>query len=309
MSLLRDNARLERRVLDLVGAVKSGTKVEDSLVELKTEWPAPEGAFRQLAGHANAARGDNILWVIGIDEKDRSVPGANGEELSVWWPQVQKRFESTSPDLIRHLNVQFEGVSVQALLFGTDRAPYVVHASVKPEAEVPWRDGTRTRSAKRHELLSLLEASTKAIATEIISGRLHYSPDDALSGTLTFIISETLEQRIVVPVRRCGCTVRQATKQWELDHSNIALRPYVHMARVPNPTVTHLGEAVAIDGTGLVTVNLRLATASQMIEEEPIEIDLILPILHLQDPLKLHAVGTHDPYNAASGSHWTLREK
>jgi hypothetical protein len=51
------------------------------------------------------------------------------------------------------------GQSVVALSMTTERAPYVVNRQAEQgpfEREVPWRDGNRTRSAHRDELLRLL---------------------------------------------------------------------------------------------------------------------------------------------------------
>jgi hypothetical protein len=61
---------IEAWVLRVVDQVKKGQPNEDRRVELKAEWiEPPEKAARQIAGHANAARGSNILWIIGLDEK------------------------------------------------------------------------------------------------------------------------------------------------------------------------------------------------------------------------------------------------
>ena len=62
------------RVLERVGNRQS---VEDSKVELKAKWPDPVKAARRIAGHANAARGESILWLIGADEKQGVITGAN----------------------------------------------------------------------------------------------------------------------------------------------------------------------------------------------------------------------------------------
>jgi hypothetical protein len=51
-------AELEAWVLEVLERVEQGKPVEDSRVELKREWPDPERAARRIAGHANAARGE-----------------------------------------------------------------------------------------------------------------------------------------------------------------------------------------------------------------------------------------------------------
>jgi hypothetical protein len=34
----------------------------------------------QIAGHANAARGESIVWIFGVDEAGREVPGVSNLE-------------------------------------------------------------------------------------------------------------------------------------------------------------------------------------------------------------------------------------
>lgn len=75
-------------------------------------------------GHANAAKGDSILWLIGIDQKGQRVVGANNIELSNWYSSFKSKFDdSIAPVLITNLNIPVEGKTVVALLFETDRAP------------------------------------------------------------------------------------------------------------------------------------------------------------------------------------------
>jgi hypothetical protein len=153
------NIQIEAKVLKIVDQIRQGKPVEDAAVELKAEWPADiSKASRRLAGHANAARGEEILWIIGIDEKNRAITGANKVELANWIPQIESRFDGVAPNLSKDLLIPLEtGESVVALLFETDQAPYVVKHHKDPNfLEVPWRQGTRVRSAKRAELIRLL---------------------------------------------------------------------------------------------------------------------------------------------------------
>ena len=105
----------------------------------------------KLAGHANAARGDSILWLIGLDEK-HGVVGAPSERLEDWYPQVQSEFDAgLAPTLEKDLNVQTDEGQLVALVFRTDRVPYLVkNADARggePAYWVPWREGRRTRAA------------------------------------------------------------------------------------------------------------------------------------------------------------------
>jgi hypothetical protein len=53
----------------------------------------PALAARKIAGHANAARGEPILWIIGLDEDDHQVTGASDVELADWWAQATAAFD------------------------------------------------------------------------------------------------------------------------------------------------------------------------------------------------------------------------
>jgi hypothetical protein len=65
-----------------------------------------------------------------------------------------------------------QGNSVLALHFTNDRAPYVVQSTMQGDdrLEVPWRDGTRTRSASRDELLRVLVPQVSRPEFEVITG-------------------------------------------------------------------------------------------------------------------------------------------
>jgi hypothetical protein len=165
-------ADVETWVLELVEQLERGARVEDARVELKADWPQAARAARRIAGHANAAHGDSILWVIGVDEHAREVTGARIEELANWWPQVESCFESVAPTLL-DLNVPCGENVVVALLFDTSRAPYVVrNREGGAELEVPWREATRVRSARREELLRLLAPAALLPDVEILGAHL-----------------------------------------------------------------------------------------------------------------------------------------
>jgi hypothetical protein len=154
--------QIERWALEVIERAEAHQPIEDSKVELKAEWPAdPARAARRIAGHANAARGEHILWLIGIDE-DKGVIGANYAEMSDWLAGISKQFNELTPRCY-DLNVPTkDGKTVVALVFETDRAPYVVKnpafgntTGEGVKFEVPWREGTIIRSATRSDLMLL----------------------------------------------------------------------------------------------------------------------------------------------------------
>jgi len=173
---------IEGRVLNLVERVLNGARIEDFRVECKGTWPSAAKAARQIAGHANAARAEPILWIIGLDEDNNRVTGASEVELADWWAQVTAAHdEGITPGLTSLIVPVNPEQSVVALYMTTERAPYVIKRQDGQgpfDREVPWRDGNRTRSAHRHELLRLLIAAVAPPDATVVnmSLRIHHRP-------------------------------------------------------------------------------------------------------------------------------------
>jgi hypothetical protein len=155
------NEQLEAWVLSILDQVAAGRVVEDSRVELKADWKAPKTAARRIAGHANAAGSDQILWIVGVDEKKGVVP-VGPSDVATWLPQVVAEFEGLAPSL-QELVVPTPLDPVVALLFDASRRPFVVKNAAFGQTgggpvslEVPWRRGTTVQSARRDELLRIL---------------------------------------------------------------------------------------------------------------------------------------------------------
>ncbi|MGN7977475.1 AlbA family DNA-binding domain-containing protein [Microbacterium sp. 22195] len=189
--------QLEALVMQAVDAVRAGANPEDDRIEFKRAWPGPEKA-RQLAATANQAHGDHIIYVIGVDETDGSVHPVDGVDPATWWAQIESRFDEIAPDLALHINVYVStGEQIVALLFRTDRAPYVVklHNGGAIEREVPIRAGTRTRSAKRHELIRMLYPAVAVPQLTIVTGALSVDSRDPYRGndSTEFELSLVLE--------------------------------------------------------------------------------------------------------------------
>ena len=174
--------QIEAWALEIIDRVNSKNPIEDFRVELKSEWPDPQKAARRIAGHANAARGDPILWLIGVDE-DKGVKGAAHEELANWFISVQAEFDMVVPTMI-DLNIPIDGKTIVALYFETDRAPYVIKNPLfgiekggPISHETPWREGTSIRSARRSDLLKLLIPTMYVPEIEVLDGDLTLSAD------------------------------------------------------------------------------------------------------------------------------------
>jgi hypothetical protein len=151
-------SELEGRTLQLMDRLIAGQPIEDDRIELKRDWPDPVKAARILAGHANASLGEPILWLIGLDESSRSVVGAEYVELSNWSTKLHSCFDGLAPQMQSANIPTSDGKTIVALLFDTNRSPYVVNNPTggQIQREVPWRDGTGTRTARREDILKML---------------------------------------------------------------------------------------------------------------------------------------------------------
>lgn len=214
-----NSRQIENWALRVIDCVKKGQPNEDFLVELKRDWIAPEAkAARRIAGHANAARGENILWLIGVDEK-QGVIGVNAADLASWYPAVESYFNELAPRMIP-LNIPVDGVTVVALLFDTARTPFVVKNPVYGssgggfvELEVPWRENTSIRSARRSDLIRLLTPLELLPEIEIIDIYLtatiaktnsvgNYITDELRLTADLYIVPKSRE-RVVIPFHQC----------------------------------------------------------------------------------------------------------
>ena len=170
-------AQIEAWVLNIVDIVNGGNRVEDVRVELKASWPDPVSAARRIAGHANASSGESFLWIIGLDE-DKGVVSYAPIEMATWRSQVSAEFNGIAPEC-SELSVPTDKGMLVALLFSTARRPFVVKNPVHGTKgggavalEVPWRDGTAVRTARREDLLRILAPLQMLPTIEILEARV-----------------------------------------------------------------------------------------------------------------------------------------
>ncbi|QDU60753.1 hypothetical protein Pan216_16040 [Planctomycetes bacterium Pan216] len=181
----------EIAVRTIVQSIKNGHKPEDSFVELKFEMDHGKSLHhaRQLAGLANAARDEDVLWVVGIDEKTGQIRSQLDEEVSQTFDRILKHFKQTRPELKFQVNIHLEdgSKSVVAIVFSTDRSPYQVpFEKDENKLEIPWRYGTRTRSAEYPELLTLLQKRESSPSLEVREAALGWRvPDEELSPNIS----------------------------------------------------------------------------------------------------------------------------
>ncbi|QDG49312.1 hypothetical protein FIV42_00745 [Persicimonas caeni] len=170
-----------RRVIDMV---LEGNRVEDSRVELKAHFPGdhphiPEDVHvfkhaRQLAGHANAARGAELLWLFGLDDEANCITDVATDKREHWYQRISSKFESLVPELLECLTIDHADGVVVAFYFGTERAPYLVNnpKGGRIDYEVPWREDNTTRTAKRRDLVRVLVPVQKLPGIELLHGEI-----------------------------------------------------------------------------------------------------------------------------------------
>ncbi|NMO57525.1 hypothetical protein HH310_40960 [Actinoplanes sp. TBRC 11911] len=207
-------ALIEAMVVTAVEIVLAGGAVEDERVECKSTLFDPNRP-RQLAGAANAALGEDILWIVGVDEDGKKlVPLDESVDPADWWSQVTKAFDDgIAPDLT-FLRVSVPGGTVLALYFATDRAPYAIKnlGGGAPQLEVPWREGTKTRSAKRRELLRILLPASHVPAVTPVGAACLIGDDRSgeifFSGFVALYVELGSTDSIVLPAHRMSGTLR-----------------------------------------------------------------------------------------------------
>lgn len=287
-------AKIENWALQVIDAVDQNRPVEDARVELKAEWPSNHAkAARRLAGHANAARGDEILWLIGVDES-RGVTGADQNELANWWPQVRSSFESVVPSL-DDVAVHTQGETVAALLFETERAPFVV---TNPTGqgwvthETPWREGTSVRSARHEDLIRILEPLSRLPHVDILQASASLEPKEAKEeprrGNLTEVqrrphsywrltgdiyLTPRTEERVFLPFHkaRCRFSVDEILTEAEPESFGLSAPSQITSrgSRLTSHTIRTSKSEVVADGPGRIQFRCGHFTDRQVIDDEP----------------------------------------
>ncbi|MBY8873730.1 hypothetical protein K7640_18020 [Micromonospora sp. PLK6-60] len=209
-------ALIEAIVVSAVADVMSGRSVEDERIECKGKLPGPDKA-RQLAGAANSAMGEEIIWIIGLNEDSRAIqPLDTSLDLADWWAQMVSRFNDAVVPEMTSTYVETGYGRVLGLHFETDRSPYLVKTTGgNSELEVPWREGTRTRSAKRHELLRLLLPTVGLPTITILDANLSYfrSGRASLTGNVDLFFEHLGPDLAFLPIHQASIAVLGENRQ------------------------------------------------------------------------------------------------
>lgn len=159
------------RALDAVARTQTN---EDLRVELKARWPLDFAkTARQIAGQANAAGDEPVLWLIGVDEA-QGVVDFPALEFSDWYNQLARQFDALPPRMTP-LGIPYGDKRPVALLIETDRAPFVVknpahnaQGGGPVQWETPWREGNAVRSARRADILRLFSPAQWCPDVEVV---------------------------------------------------------------------------------------------------------------------------------------------
>jgi hypothetical protein len=261
------NSELEAKILDIIDRVKRNQPIEDSTVELKSEWPEPKKAARQLAGHANAARGEPITWVIGVDEKACKVVGASQSDSATWLQQVASEFDAGFvPELVIDIAIPCDSTTVVGLHFETDRAPFLVKNPKfgQPDGgpvqyEVPWRVGTGLKTARRGDLLRLLTPIARLPEVEVLAANLNCGPSK--DGNLAwdfkadlFLLPKT-STRLTIPHHRTHFYYQDSYSGERVNFESRGLNPY------ESGLIRSVPGALLIEGPGTVSAPGHFKTA------------------------------------------------
>jgi hypothetical protein len=299
-------AQIEAWAVKIIDRVREGKPIEDARVELKATWIAPEKAARRIAGHANAARGAPILWLIGLDEQYGVVGVDHGRFLS-WYAQVQACFDGVAPSVV-DLAIPVDGASVVVLFFNTDRVPFLVQNPVFGLAgggpvqwEVPWREGTAIRSADRQALLKLLAPLQPRPVLELLRGELTAALTGSKTSGVLWRLSLDLynlsvdEGRMVIPFHKCqGAFQIGAHGAW-VKFETLEIKPPYPLPKDASRvtaqsslTIQGTSDEVFISGPGKMV--LEAQTEIPMLElsgDEVVHVSITLVVINADFPIKL----------------------
>jgi hypothetical protein len=294
---------IEVWALRLLDRQKAGGRLEDARVEAKAAWPAdPNKAARRLGGHCNALRGDDALWLIGLDER-RGVQAIEPEDFATWWPKIAAEFHGEVPTPTE-LVIDYEGQQVVALHFSTDRAPYLVRVAGggKVEREVPWREGTSLRTATRADLLRLLAPLQQVPKVELLSCTVNISSLEKSDKAhvvleMKLYITAPVGSALVIPEHRCETEVRfprRGSFAKAPDFTGGPFARYWHPGRdrepdPPGRLISDVDDQLLIQGPGFVRVRaaheVERARGDRLGRTEQVEVRLTLRAVDLDLPV------------------------
>ncbi len=240
-------------------------------------WPGPPlAAARRLAAHANAARGQSLLWLIGV--RHGKPTGADASGLEAWLTGMTRYFDGLVPRVAAYNVPAGRGhrgrpLQVVALSIETERAPFVIRLSGgQPSFEVPWFDtaDSAIRSAGRMELVKLLAPLNDLPRFEVLEAELTFYHNPHATGSAKALYRWTLDgslyvvpsgdARVVIPLHRCHGGVASPDGGFASEGTDFSLT-----ADKGSPGVRVTESAALIEGLGRMFVYGCGATAHREI--------------------------------------------
>ncbi|QDU63378.1 hypothetical protein Pan216_42560 [Planctomycetes bacterium Pan216] len=303
-----DSRQVHAKVNDIARVVRNGGKQEDSFSELKLSLPdsGKHRIARQIAGAANAAMDQEILFIVGIDESaEKKVEQHQEDEISSILPSIMKYLGEPKPRLKFAQNVILEdgGESVVALVFHTDESPYRVQFEKDPNKyEVPWRDGTITRSAYHSDLLRILNKRVKTpelIARDATFSKMTYTVSGTSIETLCYkgIIEVLIEYQgassVLVDTGRLSCKVDGQTSIVQIFNVKDSTAPRVVASK--GGIIIHSSGFAEIELVFSEPVNLAGKSEKGLVLDLGFHISEIRDVVPLRVPLAFKGMSS-DPY-------------
>lgn len=253
---------IELRVREALRVLRAAGKVEDAGLELKGSPPSADTKAAQLAGAANAAGGESIVWVFGIAD-DGAFVDISGFEFDDWFARMPGQFDGPYPEpTIAWL--EHERNAILAVSFRTDHAPYVVKRVADPrQRETPWREGAHTRTATRSELIRMLLPQARLPHIEILGGSVAFEPQPGQSPDLVkdvvfaaeLFVDPADANGFHLSKHRCELSVQLGEKTFVATAGNVALQATDHERYPQTAAVRPTSAGLHIQGPGSFALN------------------------------------------------------
>ena len=222
-----------------------------------------------MAAQANAARGNDVLWLIGVKPLAPGGFGLSGASLSQfdgWLQSLLPFFDGLAPN-VQAFTLPGEPTlganrSIVALHIETSRVPFAVRANAKGTTlEVPWWDGhaAEIRSAGRADLIRLLVPLQDLPQFEVLDAELTFYKNLhanaaskiahrwTLDGSL-YVIPHP-DTRAVIPLHRCRAGISIGDRGFSASANDFTLT-----ADKQSPAVRITESAALIEGLGRMFV-------------------------------------------------------
>ncbi|WP_437484695.1 hypothetical protein WME75_45565 [Sorangium sp. So ce1014] len=320
--------QLQARVIRILDRVVRDAPIEDSYVELKRQWPdaTEEKRYdftRQIAAHANAAGGTDILWIIGAHDKSASVEGAKNDELAVWLDIFKSHFEGLAPDLLESVVVEYGNVSVVALRFDTSMAPYVLKGlkskeMQRPAREVAWREGTSARTARREDLIRMLAPIETMPIIELIYCALDqggYHNDPQIGLLFEMYVYTKAGQRVTFPLHKCAVAIGSADSVADILWVPMRITRIVASlhrdvsvsSRIDSKTVIESASETIVVGSGMVTLGAHVG-ANLGKWGENIEVEVSMWALEAERSIRLRETLIRSTNPRTKAHEWVMKQ-